>query len=151
MILGMHMAGKSMRDISTHFNIHRNTVSNTIKKYRENGTTKNRPKSGRPRITTPAQDRYIRTQHLRDRFKTAVSLQALSLVFGEYHHELSVDAWKKWIWNHIDPLFAVVLLMTTNVADLPGVKNEYTGTLTNGETFCSRMNPVFIYSKSQEE
>uniref|UniRef100_A0AAZ3NR99 Tc1-like transposase DDE domain-containing protein n=1 Tax=Oncorhynchus tshawytscha TaxID=74940 RepID=A0AAZ3NR99_ONCTS len=32
-----------------------------------------RPRSGRPRITTPAQDRYIRTSHLRDRYRMATT------------------------------------------------------------------------------
>ena len=42
-------------------------------RYNATGSTRDRPRSGRPRITTPAQDRYIRLLHLRDRFKTASS------------------------------------------------------------------------------
>ena len=40
------------------------------------GSTHNRPRSGRPRVTTPAQDRHIRLRHLRDRFTTATSTAA---------------------------------------------------------------------------
>ena len=35
------------------------------------GTVNDRPRSGRPRITNAAEDRHIRTMHLRDRFKSA--------------------------------------------------------------------------------
>ena len=37
--------------------------------YRETGRTADRPRSGRPCVTTPAQDWYIRTSHLRDRYR----------------------------------------------------------------------------------
>ena len=37
--------------------------------YRETGRAADRPRSGRPRVTTPVQDRYIRTSHLRDRYR----------------------------------------------------------------------------------
>jgi hypothetical protein len=40
------------------------------------GSTPDRVRSGRPRVTTPAQDRHIRLRHLRDRFTTATSTAA---------------------------------------------------------------------------
>uniref|UniRef100_A0AAZ3ST77 Tc1-like transposase DDE domain-containing protein n=1 Tax=Oncorhynchus tshawytscha TaxID=74940 RepID=A0AAZ3ST77_ONCTS len=39
----------------------------------ETGRTADRPCSGRPRVTTPAQDWYIRTSHLRDRYRMATT------------------------------------------------------------------------------
>lgn len=39
------------------------------------------PRSGRPRVTTAAQDRFIRLQHLRERFRTTTST-ALSIPGG---------------------------------------------------------------------
>ena len=42
-------------------------------RYRETGWTADRPCSGRPRVTTLAQDRYIRTSHLRDRYRMATT------------------------------------------------------------------------------
>ena len=41
--------------------------------YRETGRTADRPRSGRPRVTTPSQDRYMRTSHLRDRYRMATT------------------------------------------------------------------------------
>ena len=40
-------------------------------RYLDPGTVKDRPRGGRPRVTTPAQDRFIRTAHLRNYFRTA--------------------------------------------------------------------------------
>ena len=37
------------------------------------GSTRDRPRSGRPSATTPAEDRYFRLMHLRDIFRTATS------------------------------------------------------------------------------
>ena len=39
----------------------------------QTGSTEDLPRSGRPRVTTPAQDRYILNQHLRNRFLTATA------------------------------------------------------------------------------
>ena len=37
----------------------------------QTGKTRDRPRSGRPRLTTAAQDRRIRLSHLRDHFRYA--------------------------------------------------------------------------------
>ena len=48
-------------------NVH--TVRCLRQHYRETGWTANHPRSGRPRVTTPGQDRYIQTSHLRDSYR----------------------------------------------------------------------------------
>uniref|UniRef100_A0A673VUD7 Transposase Tc1-like domain-containing protein n=1 Tax=Salmo trutta TaxID=8032 RepID=A0A673VUD7_SALTR len=42
-------------------------------RYRETGRTADCPRKGRQRVTTPAQDRYIRTSHLWDRYRMATT------------------------------------------------------------------------------
>ena len=49
------------------------TVRRLRQRYRETGRTADRPHSGRPRVTTPAQDRYTRTSHLQDRYRLATT------------------------------------------------------------------------------
>ena len=71
-IIGLSMGGMAISVIAIQMNIHRNTVTNTLRKFRTTGSTSDLPRSGRPRCTTPAHDQYIRVQHLRDRFRTAV-------------------------------------------------------------------------------
>uniref|UniRef100_A0AAZ3PCZ0 Transposase Tc1-like domain-containing protein n=1 Tax=Oncorhynchus tshawytscha TaxID=74940 RepID=A0AAZ3PCZ0_ONCTS len=54
-----------------HCNVH--TVRHLRQRYRKTGRTADRPHSGRPCVTTPAQDRYIRTSHLRDKYRMATT------------------------------------------------------------------------------
>ena len=49
------------------------TVKSLREHYRETGRTADRPRSGRPHVTTPAQDWFIRTSHLRDRYRMATT------------------------------------------------------------------------------
>ncbi|XP_046563761.1 uncharacterized protein LOC124272605 [Haliotis rubra] len=58
---------------------HRVTVSRLVQRYRQTGQTTDRPRTGRPRVTTPREDRYLRTLHLRNRFLTVTSSAALAL------------------------------------------------------------------------
>lgn len=46
---------------------------NLLERYRKTGLTSDRPRIGRRRLTTPQEDYYLRTLHLRDRFLPAAS------------------------------------------------------------------------------
>ena len=87
MVIGMSQAGLSNIEISRRFNIHRNTVTNTLKRYQATGSTSELPRSGRPRVTDDRDDLYIRTMHLRDRFRhatyTARNLPSLQRVSAQ--------------------------------------------------------------------
>ena len=58
-------------------------------RYRETGRTADSPCSGRPRVTTPAQDRYIRTSHLRDRYRMATTTTPVTP--GTHNHSISAQ------------------------------------------------------------
>ena len=51
--------------------------------------TNDRPRSGRPRVTTRRQDRYIRLTHLRNRFRTAV--ETFQVTPGTHNNRISAD------------------------------------------------------------
>ena len=70
----MLMAGKSVRFVSEHLHVNRNTISRLKKKFNETGDCKDNPKSGRPRKTTAEQDQFIQQSHLNDRFKPSTWL-----------------------------------------------------------------------------
>ena len=42
-------------------------------RFQATGLTEDRPRSGRPRVTTRSLDRYIRNSHLRNRFQAATA------------------------------------------------------------------------------
>ncbi|KAG2467589.1 LDAH hydrolase, partial [Polypterus senegalus] len=65
--LGMLQGGMRTADVARAINCHVRTVRRLRQRYRETGRTADHPRSGRPHVTTPAQDRYIRISHLRDR------------------------------------------------------------------------------------
>ena len=69
--IGMLNAGMSIRAIAAQLNVHHSTIIRLRQRFQQTGRTANRPHRRRPRATTPAQDRYIRLVHLRDRFRPA--------------------------------------------------------------------------------
>jgi hypothetical protein len=69
--LGLLQGGMRTADVTRAINCNVRTVRRLIQSYRETGRTADRPRSGRPCVTTPAQDRYIQTSHLRDRYRRA--------------------------------------------------------------------------------
>ena len=71
--LGMLQEGMRTADVARAMNCNVRTVRRLGQGYRETGRTTDRPRSGRPRVTTSAQDRYIRTSHLRDRYRMATT------------------------------------------------------------------------------
>ena len=76
--VGMVEAGVRHTDVATQFGVHRNTVDPLWRRYQQFGTTRDWPRSGRPRVTSIRQDTFIRVVHLRERLRTA-SLMAISI------------------------------------------------------------------------
>ena len=70
-IIGQLQAGRSALNVARSFNISKKNVLRTRQRYQQTGSTKNRPKSGRPAKTTAKEDRRIVLTHFRNRFKTA--------------------------------------------------------------------------------
>ena len=71
--IGMLQMGGSQRHIARTFNCTTTTINKLFQRLRQTGSTKDRPRSGRPRVTTPCEDRQLRTRHLRNRFLTVTS------------------------------------------------------------------------------
>ena len=71
--LGKLQGGMRTADVDREINCNVRTVRCLRQRYRETGRTADHPRSGRPRVTTPAQDWYIRTAHLRDRYRMATT------------------------------------------------------------------------------
>ena len=67
----MLSAGTSATVVSKHFGCTRKTIERLWRRLRVTGNVADRPRSGRPRVTTVADDRYIVLQHLRNRRLTA--------------------------------------------------------------------------------
>ena len=85
--------GLSVREIALKLNFPKSTVWDAVKRFRENGSNTDRTRSGRPRITTIAEDNSLVLMSKRDRRKTAPEIRAQ---FNSCHqNEISVDVVKK--------------------------------------------------------
>uniref|UniRef100_A0AAZ3RCA6 Transposase Tc1-like domain-containing protein n=1 Tax=Oncorhynchus tshawytscha TaxID=74940 RepID=A0AAZ3RCA6_ONCTS len=67
------LQGMRTEDVVRAINCNVRTVRRLRQLYWETGQTVDHPRSGRPRVTTPAQDRYIRTSHLQDCYRMATT------------------------------------------------------------------------------
>ena len=71
--IGMLQAGLSARRVSRMFNCSHPTIIKLRDRFHASGTTSDRPRPGRPRVTTANEDRQLILWHLRDRFLTSTS------------------------------------------------------------------------------
>ena len=62
------------------------TIERLVRRLRETGRVADRPRSGRPRVTSQRQDRAIRLAHLRNRHLTATET-AVNTV-GSHNHRI---------------------------------------------------------------
>lgn len=74
-IITLWQEGLSRHQIATRLNMIRSTVTRTINRFEETGAVASRHRSGRPRVTTERQDRYIVQSARRNRFTTFPALR----------------------------------------------------------------------------
>ena len=71
--IGRLEVGETQTEVANTFHVSQSTISRLWDRYRQHRSTRDLPRSGRRRVTTAAQDLYIRVRHLQDRFTTATS------------------------------------------------------------------------------
>ncbi len=80
--IGMLTAGMSTRAVARELNVHFSAISHLQRRFREFGSTSNRPHYRRPRVTTPAQGLHIlNAQRYRDEI-----LRPIVVPFIHDHH-----------------------------------------------------------------
>ncbi|GFT89347.1 transposable element Tcb2 transposase [Trichonephila clavipes] len=57
--VGRIEAGQSITDVALFFGVHHSVISRLWKQFQTTQTVVRRPVGGRPRVTTPVEDRYI--------------------------------------------------------------------------------------------
>ena len=75
--IGMLTAGMSVGDVARHFQRHESSISRLPNGLQQTGNVADRPRSGRPRKTTPQEDRFLTTSSRRSRFLSSRKLGRL--------------------------------------------------------------------------
>jgi transposase len=69
--IGMLQAGLAQNIVARHFGVYCNTIQSLLRRFRQSGNTRDRQRSGRPRVTSHQQDNHIMLVHLQYRFQTS--------------------------------------------------------------------------------
>ena len=85
--IALLMQGQRQQQVANHFGVNVSTIERLVRRLRETGHLADRPRSGRPRVTSRRQDRTIRLAHLRNRHLTATET-ALNTV-GTHNRQIS--------------------------------------------------------------
>jgi transposase len=79
--VGMHYGGFSHRRVADHFRVNHSIIVRLMQRFRQTGNATDRPRAGRPRKTTPREDRLISRRARQRPFSTAGALRG-NLAFG---------------------------------------------------------------------
>uniref|UniRef100_A0A8C6KF64 Transposase Tc1-like domain-containing protein n=1 Tax=Nothobranchius furzeri TaxID=105023 RepID=A0A8C6KF64_NOTFU len=93
--IGMPTAGMSTISVACALNVHFSTISHLQRRFREYGSTSNRPHNRRQRVTTPAQDLHNQQVHLQDRLRPATQTAAETI--GLHNQTMSAQT----VRNHL--------------------------------------------------
>ena len=75
--IGMLTAGMSARDVARHFQRHESTICRLLNRFQQTRNVADRPRSGRPRKTTPRENRFLTTSSPCNRFLSSRKLGRL--------------------------------------------------------------------------
>ena len=75
--IGMLAAGMSATDVARHFQRQESTISRLLNRFQETENVADLSRSGRPRKTTPREDRFLTTSSRRNRFLSSRKLGGL--------------------------------------------------------------------------
>ena len=74
-IITLRNEGQSVRKIGKTLKVSPSAVTKTIKRYKETGSHADRPRKGRPRVASAAEEKFIRVTSLRNRRLTAAQIR----------------------------------------------------------------------------
>ena len=97
-IIKLHGENHSIRKIADDLKLSKSAVGRVIKDFKDTGKILPPKKNGRPRITSPRQDRLIKKMALDDRFQTAASISR------EVHASHDIKASRKTVSRRLNEI-----------------------------------------------
>ena len=79
--VGINNDGHSHIRVADHFRVNHSIIVRLMQRFRQTGNVTDRPRAGRPRKTTPREDRLISRRARQRSFSTAGALRG-NLAFG---------------------------------------------------------------------
>jgi transposase len=79
--VGMHNGCVGHRRVADHFRVNHSIIVRLMQRFRQTGNVTDRPRAGRPRKTTPREDRHISRRAQQRSFSAAGALRG-NLAFG---------------------------------------------------------------------
>ena len=141
--IGMRTAGMSARYVARHFQRHESTISRLLNRFQQNGNVAVRPRSGRPRKTSPREDRFLTTSSRRNRFLFCRKLgRLLGNAAGTRFRDRTVR--KRLLAARLKayrPYVGILLTLQHRKTRRQGLGFIRAGLAENGATFCLRTNP----------
>ena len=98
--IGMLEAGASMEEVSVQVGSSVQALRSLRRRFVQTGIT-DLPRSGRLRVTTPAQDHYILNQHLRNRFFNCDGYSVCHLITPGFLLKRYETVWLRTIYVHV--------------------------------------------------
>ena len=71
--IGMLDMGATQHHVATTMGCSKSTIARLVTRIRQTGSTADRPRSNRPRVTSQREDRYVRVLHVSTRFLIVTS------------------------------------------------------------------------------
>ena len=84
--IALLMQGQRQQQVANQFGVNVSTIERLVRRLRETGHLADRPRSGRPRVTSRRHDRTIRLKHLRNRHLNATET---ALNNGTHNRQIS--------------------------------------------------------------
>ena len=148
-------AGQSAQIVVNAHNVNSRTIYRLQHRYNTSNSTNDRPRSGRPRVTTPRQGRFILSQHLLDRFTTTdTARHTTGTQQRPISHSVptpSVAAWPPTI-SIVYVLLEVLFLQTvTDMNDCYAPQLINNGAISNGIETSSQMKVGSVFRRRMSE
>ena len=92
--IGQLQAGVPQNQVAALFGVSPSTISKVKAKFHITGDVRDRPRSGRPKKTTPEEDRFLTLSALRNRRLSSTDLQSrFAGRYGRrlYHHIINIQ------------------------------------------------------------